>query len=361
MRRYSCESRQALRGGEMDDERRDSGVPRRATIRDIARMAGVSQSTTARALSGQGYVAAAVRERVRAVADELGYVPDAMASSLRRQKSRSIGVIVSDLRNPFYADLAAGVARAARAQGYTMILVDDRGDAAEEIEAARAFVGMRLAGVIVTPVSGAVSDFLLKQHVPVVEVDRTFSEGACDAVLIDNVGASKRISDHLIALGHRRIALIIDETDWTTGAERFAGYQASMVESGIGADPALTVSAGSEVGGARKAAIALLAGPEHPTAVFAANNLLAEGAWRAASDLGLRVPEDVSIVSFDDAAWMSMVTPGLTAVAQDAVALGTAATTSLLERIADPEKPVGTVVLDAELRPRGSTAAPRAT
>jgi LacI family transcriptional regulator len=342
----------------MDDDA-PSMPQHRATIRDVARVASVSQSTAARALSGEGYVATAVRERVRAVADDLGYVPHAMASSLRRQKSRSIGVLVSDLRNPFYADLAAGIARTARANGYTMILVDDRGDAAEEQEAAAVFVGMRLAGVIVTPVSAGVSSYLLRQRIPVVEVDRTFSNGACDAVLVDNEKASRRISDHLISLGHRHIALLIDETEWTTGADRFTGYQKSLEESGIGADRALLVSAGWDVGGARKAAVDLLARRDHPTAIFSANNLLAEGVWRAAGDLGLRVPDDLSIVSFDDAAWMSMVTPGLTAVAQDAVELGTAAMTRLLGRIADPTGPVQTVVLDAEILPRGSTAAPR--
>jgi LacI family transcriptional regulator len=342
----------------MDNEA-NAPLLRRATIKDVAKAAGVSQSTTARALSGEGYVAAPVRERVRAVADDLGYVPHAMASSLRKQKSRSIGVLVSDLRNPFYADFAAGIARGAREHGYTMILVDDRGDAAEEIEAAKVFVGMRVAGVIVTPVSAEISTYLLRQHIPVVEADRTFSNGAADAVTVDNATASRRLSDHLVSLGHRRIALLIDETEWTTGADRFAGYMQSLEESGLSPDPALLVPVGSDVGAARKAAVDLLARRDHPTAVFSANNILAEGVWRAADDLGLRVPEDVSIVSFDDAAWMSMVTPGLTAVAQDAVALGAAALTRLLERIADPDAPAQIVVLDAQILPRGSTAAPR--
>ncbi len=335
-----------------------SDQPRRATIKDVARLAGVSQSTTARALSGEGYVAAAVREHVRSVAEELGYVPHAMASNLRKQKSRSIGVLVSDLRNPFYADLAAGIGRRARERGYTMILVDDRGSAAEELEAAKTFVGMRVAGVIVTPVSSEVSTYLIRQRIPVVEADRTFSAGACDAVLVDNIGASQRMSDHLISLGHRRIALLIDETDWTTGADRFTGYRTSLEESGIELDPALLVPAGWDAGGARKAAVSLLARRDHPTAVFSANNVLAEGLWRAASDLGLRVPEDLSIVAFDDAPWMSLVTPGVTAVAQDTVALGDAAMSRLFARIDDPAAPVETVVLEAQILPRGSTAAP---
>lgn len=333
--------------------------PRRPTIRDIARAAGVSPSTTSRALSGEGYVAAEVRERVLTVADDLGYVPHVLARSLRKQVSRSIGVIVSDLRNPFYADLAAGIGRHASANGYTMMLSDDSGQAGLETAAAQAFVSMRVAGVVVTPLSAAVPEYLMRQRIPVVEADRQFAAGRCDAVIVDNLGASRRISEHLVSMGHRRIALLIDETDWTTGRERFRGYQESLTGAGVATDPALLVSAGSDVGAARKGAVDLLTRVDRPTAVFSANNVLAEGVWRAAQDLGLRVPEDLSVVSFDDAPWMSMVTPGVTAVAQDALALGEAAIDRLLARIGAPEGPAETVMIEARIAARGSTAPPR--
>jgi LacI family transcriptional regulator len=333
--------------------------PRRATLKDVAGRAGVSQSTTSRALSGEGYVAPAVRQRVVAAAEELGYVAHAMARSLRKQSSRAVGVLVSDLRNTFYADLAAGIANRARKHGYVMMLVDNEGLLDEEVSAAEVFVATRAAGVIVTPLSEAVPRYLLSQHIPVVEVDRQFAAGSCDGVIIDNASVAKRMTDHLIALGHRRIALLIDETEWTTGGERFAGYQRALEGSGLAVDPDLLVPAGWDSETARKTAIDLLARKDHPTAVFAANNLLAEGVWRAASDLGLKVPDDLSLVSFDDAQWMSMVTPGISAIAQDAVALGEAAMDRLLARIEDPDGPPHTVVLEAQIRPRGSTAAPR--
>lgn len=336
------------------------GAPRRATLKDVALAAGVSQSTTSRALSGEGYVAAGVRERVVAAAESLGYVPHAMARSLRKQDSRTIGVLVSDLRNAFYADLAAGIAARARREGYTMMLVDDQGSTEAEMDAARAFVATRVAGVIVTPLSGDVSEYLMRQHIPVIEADRQFSAGRCDAVIIDNSGVAKRMTDHLIDLGHRRIALFIDETTWTTGGERAAGYRSSLEGSGIAADPSLVISTGWDADGARKSAIDILARRDHPTAIFAANNLLAEGVWRATNDLGLRIPEDVSVVAFDDSEWMSMVSPGITAVAQDAVSLGETALSRLLERLKDPGAEPQTTVLDAQVLPRGSTAAPRA-
>jgi len=331
---------------------------RRATLRDVALAAGVSQSTTSRALTGEGYVAAAVRERVLAAAEELGYVPHAMARSLRKQKSGFIGVLVSDLRNSFYADLAAGIAGRARAHGYTMMLVDDEGDLAAESSAAHAFVATRAAGVIVTPLSADVSAYLMRQQIPVVEVDRSFSD-ECDAVVIDNESVARRMTDHLISLGHRRICLLIDETDWTTGAARAAGYRRALEEAGIPIDPDLVIEAGWDAGGARAAVVDVLARRDHPTAIFAANNVLAEGLWRGANDLGLRIPDDLSIVSFDDAQWMSMVAPGISAIAQDAVALGEAAMDRLLTRIAEPDAPPQRVVLEATILARGSTAAPR--
>ncbi|MCX7522846.1 LacI family DNA-binding transcriptional regulator [Microbacterium sp. STN6] len=333
---------------------------RRATLKDVARLAGVSQSTTSRALSGEGYVAAGVRARVLAASEELRYVPHAMARSLRTQDSRSIGVLVSDLRNTFYADLAAGIAGRARANRYTMMLVDDQGSTEAELSAARAFVATRVAGVIVTPLSASVTDYLIGQRIPVVEVDRQFSAGRCDAVLVDNIDVARRMTDHLISLGHQRIALFIDETNWTTGSDRVEGFRRALKDAGIEPNPSLVISAGWEAAEARRAAIDVLARREHPTAIFAANNLLAEGVWRAASDLGLRIPDDVSIVSFDDSQWMSMVSPGITAVAQDAIALGEAAIDRLLARVAEPDAPPQTLVLEAQVLPRGSTAAPRA-
>ena len=331
---------------------------RRATIKDVAAAAGVSRSTASRALTGRGYVGLGVRERVRHAADDLGYVPDAMARNLRQQSSRSIGVLVSDLRNAFYADLAAGISQQARRHGYTMMLADDSGVPADELDAAERFVALRAAGVIVTPVSPHITTYLTRHHVPVIEVDRQFGEGSSDAVVVDNKLAARRVTEHLIGLGHRRIALLIDEMDWTTGRDRFAGYAEACRAAGLELDESLVVAAGWDVGASRSTALRLLDGRDAPTAVFAANNVLAEGIWRAAVELGRRIPQDLSMVSFDDAPWMSMVTPGITAVQQDAVALGAAAVGRLLERIDDPQAPPRTIMLSARVLQRGSTAPP---
>jgi LacI family transcriptional regulator len=321
----------------------------------VAVAAGVSQSTTSRALRGQGYVAVAVKERVLKAAARLGYVPDVLARHLRQQVSRSIGLLVSDLRNSFYADLAAGASRAAKKAGFTVMLIDDRLVAEEETEASEAFASMRVAGVVITPLSARVSQYLLHQQIPVVEVDRQFAAETCDAVVVDNRVAAAKLTEHLIALGHRRIALLVDETYWTTGRERVRGYEQALTDAGIPLDPTMKVSAGWDVDAARAAAIGLLQGAVPPTAVFAANNVLAEGVWRATTDLGLRVPDELSVVSFDEAPWMTMVSPNVTTVRQDGVALGEAAVVRLLERIEAPSSPISTLVFRAELSVRGSS------
>ena len=332
---------------------------RRATIREVAEAAGVSRSTASRALTGHGYVAPPVRERVRTVARDLGYVPDATARTLRRQASQSIGVLVSDLSNPFYAGLAAGISQQARRRQYTMMLTDDGGSPEVEAEAAETFVALRVAGVIVTPVSKDIGTYLARQRIPVVEVDRQFSAGVCDAVLVDNAGAAQTLTRRLLELGHRRIAMVTDERHWTTGRDRIAGYRTAFAGAGVPVDESLVMTAGWDVDAARIEVHKLLSRPKPPTAVFAANNVLAEAVWRAAAELNLAVPERLSLVSFDDVAWMSMVRPGVTAVAQDAVALGEAALAQLCERIEAPAAPTRTVLLSAGIVERGSTAPPK--
>jgi LacI family transcriptional regulator len=332
-----------------------SEVRRRATLRDVADAAGVSRSTASRALTGQGYVAEAVRDRVRSTARELGYVPDAMARTLKQQVSRSIGILVTDLRNQFYADLAAGASQQAKASGYTTMLVDDGPSDGDDDLVAEAFVALRVGGVIVTPTSAAVPEYLGRHRIPMVEVDRQFTQGVNDGVVVDNRAGARAATEHLLGHGHRRIALFIDETDWTTGEGRCQGYRDALQDAGVEVDPELVISAGWDVEDSRTRALAMLAAPDRPTAVFAANNVLAEGVWRAIAELGLAVPGDVSLVAFDDAPWMSMVTPGVTAVAQDSVELGAAAVRRLLARLESPATAPETTVLEVTLRTRGST------
>jgi LacI family transcriptional regulator len=239
-----------------------------------------------------------------------------------------------------------------------MVLLDDRGRRDDETAAAETFVALRVAGVVGTPVSASLSEFMARHRVPVVEADRRFASDSVSAVVVDNRAAARATTEHLLALGHRRIAMLLDETDWTTGRERAAGYEDAMRASGVSLDPALMVPTGWDVETARAAARDLLQREEPPTALFAGNNLLAEGAWRAAADAGKSIPDHVSLVSFDDAPWMSMVSPGITAIAQDAEAIGRAAVATLIAELRGEQTSPSLVVIPTRMIRRGSTAVP---
>ena len=331
------------------------GLAHPITLADIAREAGTSPSTASRALSGRGYVSRQARERLLAVADRLGYVPNASARTLKQRSSRVIGVVVSDLSNQFYARLAAGIEQTLREADYQMVVLGDNSEGAEELAGARTFLAMRAPGVIMTPVGSDAGELLRDQGVAVVEVDRRLTAG-CDAVVIDNEAGARAATAHLLALGHRRIALLGVDTDWTTDAGRLAGYRAALEAAGLPSDDRLIVRVPVHV--AAEERIDALLRDEWPTAIFAANNQLAEQAWRLIRSRGLRLPDDLSLVGFDDLPWMQMVDPGLTVVEQPTLELGRCAARLLLRRLESPSLAPAVECLQPELLVRGSTAPP---
>jgi LacI family transcriptional regulator len=333
---------------------------RRPTIQDLARVAGTSPSTASRALSGNGYVAADVRARVLAAAEQIGYVPDSNARSLRNRTSRAVGLLISDLRNPFYADLAAGIEEQLRFAGYHAIVVNNDFDENAELEGARTFLAVRVSAAIITPVSDRAVRMLMDDGVPVVQADRMVEGLTTDGVLVDNVQGAREITGHLTGLGHTAIALLIDETDWTTGAGRLAGYRAALSAAGLPMDPDLVVPTRFDPAAARDATGALLDRRPDVTALFAANNLLAEGAFQALSTRGLRIPEDISLVAFDDVPWMSMVSPGITTVDQHTDALGRMCAQLVVDRIGGSVPPTVRYI-EPSVIVRGSAAPPRRT
>ncbi|AQP50018.1 hypothetical protein BW733_03360 [Tessaracoccus flavescens] len=326
----------------------------RVTIKDVAEAAGVSRSTASRALTGRGYVAEEVRQRVQSAATRLGYVADALARSLKQRHSPVIGVLVSDLSNPFYAELAAGAARRAREKNLGVMLADTAGESDAERSAAELFVSMRVAGVLVTPVGPQVTTYLASARVPTVEVDRYFAPQLADSVTVSNTAGARDVTDHLLRLGHRNIVMLIDEASWTTGRDRIEGFRRAHEAHGLKLDDSNVVTTGWNSRDAALAATSVLARRERPTAIFTTNNVLAEGAWRAIHAAGLRIPEDVSLCTFDEAQWMTMVTPEITAVSQNAHHLGDAAAALLLERIAEPDRAPQPIELETTLVHRAS-------
>lgn len=328
---------------------------RRPTIQDVAREAGVSASTVSRALTGSGYAAADVRQRVWTAAERIGYVPDANARSLRHRTSQAIGVLVSDLRNPFYANLAAGIEEHLRACGMHMVLTSDNGNTAEGLDAARTLVAMRVAGALVTPVSSKAINLLRKHGVPVVQVDRRFGRSG-DAVLSTNESAARELTDHLLDLGHRRIALLIDETRWSTGAGRLAGYRQAHEARDLEVDESLIVYTSFDAAAAGAATAKLVTERPDVTGIFAGNNVVAQGAFTELGRRGLRIPEDVSLVAYDDVPWMSMVQPGVTTISQHTEEMGTRAAELLMSRLDGTDAgPSRLVRVRASLLMRGST------
>ena len=329
------------------------------TLADIAREAGTSPSTASRALNGSGYVSEAARDRLVAVANRLGYVPNASARTLKQRTSRVVGVVVSDLDNQFYARLAAGIEQVLREANYQMMVLGDNSEAAEEVAGARTFLAMRAPGVIMTPVGSDATELLRSRGIAVVEVDRRLADVPCDAVVIDNERGGREATMHLVGLGHRRIALLGVETDWTSDAGRLNGYRTALRNAGIEFDKRLVVRIPLHSPDTEMRIEALL-DDGAPTAIFAANNTLAEQVWHVLRRRGLRIPGDVSLVGFDDVPWMGMVDPAITVVEQPTLELGRRAARLLLRRLDGPTLEPALEILQPRLVVRGSTGPARA-
>ncbi len=310
-------------------------------------------------MNGQGYVALPVQARVREAAARIGYVPDAVARSLRHRATRAVGVLISDLRNPFYADFAAAVESTLRVRGYHMILANSDGLDVEERAAATLFQASRVAGVVLAPVSAHATRQLVDAGVEVVEVDRQLAPGECDAVVVDNEAGARAATTHLLELGHRRIGLLLGELEWMTATERLAGYRAALDAHGVPFDDALVPRSSFSPEEAARVTGELLDRRPDITALFATSNVLAEGAISEIQRRGRRITADLSLVAFDDVPWMRLMQPAITAVAQPTVGLGQTAAQLLLDRL-DGRAPPEPVVrrLETTLVVRGSTAAP---
>ncbi|MGW1916079.1 LacI family DNA-binding transcriptional regulator [Streptomyces sp. NPDC002076] len=338
------------------------------TINDVARAAGVSPATVSRVLNG-GRVTAERAERVRRAAAELGFAPNRVARSLRMQRSSLIGLLIPDIENPFFTALARGVEDAAQRTSFSVALCNTDGDVDKERRYLDIAIAERMAGVIVAAASRSRTDVsaLLSRRIPVVAVDRRPRGAGVDAVLVDNEEGSARATAHLLARGYRRIACITGPKGASTAEERLAGYRRSLrrflddAPDTVAEDVDLlhdyTRHADFKVEGGRRAMADLLALPQPPDAVFAANNLMAVGALQAVREAGLRPPE-IGVLSFGEVPWGPLVRPGLTTVQVPAYDLGRTAAGLLLDRIAGTERPLRTVVLRSSLRVGQTTAGP---
>ncbi|HEX7118812.1 MAG TPA: LacI family DNA-binding transcriptional regulator [Longimicrobiales bacterium] len=331
------------------------------SLLDVARRSRVSAATVSRVINHPERVARATRERVEQAIRELGYRPSRVARRLRveRGPSRLIGVLLSDIQNPFFADLARGVEDVAHARGYAVLL----GNSDEDEAKARRYVEVMRAelvdGVILPPTSDRdeAAIELARSGAPLVCVDRRLGRESVDSVLIDNVRGAYDATSHLIRLGHRRIAFIEGLPRISTSRERLDGYTQALVEHGIEPDAALVRQGDSRQGGGRRMTEALLGLPDPPTALLVGNNLMTLGALEAVHGRGLRIPDDVAVVGYDDMPWALAFDPPLTAVRQSGYEVGRRAAELLFQRLDEPGRSTTVVLLQPELVVRGSCGA----
>ncbi|MFN4293386.1 MAG: LacI family DNA-binding transcriptional regulator [Thermoflexales bacterium] len=332
----------------------------KATIKDVARRAGVSTATVSRVLSNSGPVSVEVRERVERAIQALGYRPSRMARSFRAQRSKFIGLIISDVENPFYTSLVRAVEDVAYAHDYSLLLCNSDEDPDKERAYIQFMADERVAGVIGSPASEAETSFaaLFDAGIPVVSVDRRSMRTPVDTVLLDHATAARDLARHLIAHGHRRIGAILPNTRITSGRERLAGFLQAMEESGLTPDLALIYEGkGIEAFGAQ-ATRALLDLPDRPTAIFTGNNLITLGALKAIQERHLRIPDDIDVAGHDEMPWMSLLAPGITVAAQPIREMGQLAMRLLLARIAGDRQPPREVKLAPRLIVHRSVASP---
>ena len=342
----------------------------RPTQVDVARRAGVARSTVSYVLNGSpdGRVTISdeTRQRVLEAIEALGYEPDARAQALRSGNTNTIALIIPDLRNPHFCEYATGIEEAARAAGYHLLLSSTTLNNEYAVDifkdlARRRFDGLILASSFILESEEAQSTLaqIRKRGLPVVELSENYG---VDSVSADYRDATREVMSYLLSLGHRRIGLIYGVGGHELGQDRLQPYQESLKAAGIPVRAGLIAECGPTIEDGYRAALKLLKPASRPTALLAINDLLAISAVRAAADLGLSIPGDLSLVSYDNIPMANYLVPRLTTVTKDAPALGRKAFEVLLARIQNPELPRQRVHSQARLIRRESTGpAPRST
>jgi DNA-binding LacI/PurR family transcriptional regulator len=312
------------------------------TLEEVARKAGVSVSTVSRALTRPDRVAKGTREKIIEAANALGYAPNQLARSLRQRASRTIGLIISDIQVPFHSEVAKGVEDTAQAHGYTTILCNSDEDGAKERTYLDLLKGFRVSGIILEPTeeNGAAIEAITRGGTPVVEVDRISGAKGVSSVLSENLAGSIQAVQHLAGLGHTRIGLIGSDTKLTSGRERLKGFQDAMCERKLELrEPWTEIARQNTDDEGFRTTKRMFQANDRPDALFVASSALTGGVLRALRELNLRIPKDVSVVSFDDPRWASFIDPPLTVIAQDAYGLGVRATEIILSSLEGKHQP----------------------
>ncbi len=327
-----------------------------ATIHDVAVQAGVSTATVSRALNGKDTVDPQLAARVLTAARQLGYLPNGVARSLRRQTTAVWALIIADIENPFFTSIARGVEDVAQARGYSIVLCNSDENIAKESDYLQVAVQDRVAGVLLSPTSPQTeAGVLAERDIPVVAIDRPLGQHATDTVLVGSREGACRAAEHLMEQGYQRIACITGPEELQTAQERLEGYRDALRAAGRAIPAEHVRHADFKMDGGRDAARALMNLDQRPDAVVVANSLMTAGVLQVLQDLKLRPGSDMGLVGFDDAPWMRLVEPPLSTVEQPTYEIGRAAAELLIERLEHKERWPRTVMLETQLVVRGSS------
>ncbi len=331
---------------------------RSATIKDVAEKAGVSTATASRVLSGHPSTSPAARSAVEQAVAELGFRPNAQARSLRKTTTQTLGLLLPDIRNPFFADLAHAVEQRARDFGYLTLFGNANESSEQQDRYFDVMLSQRVDGLIAAPQGGSASlAGILESKVPTVFVDRVIEGADVPSISPDNRSGIREAVDHLTGLGHRRIGYIAGPQSTSTGRERLQSYQEAISESPADDAGELIYIGDFQAASGAAGAHALLDLPDAPTAILAADSLMSIGAIGVCNERGLSIGTDVAFVGYDDIEAFTLLNPALTVIAHDVDAMGRGAVEMLVDVIAGES--IRSQVLPSRLIVRGSTPALR--
>jgi LacI family transcriptional regulator len=332
-----------------------------ATVSDVAKRAGVSKMTVSRVINGGNGVRPETKRRVERAVAELDFVPNGVARGLMTSSTKTLGLIVPDIVNPFFTMVVHGAETVARKAGYHLLLCNSEGDLGQERQYVEHMISHRVDGILIAPTgdrSKANLGLLARRKMPFVLIDRTVAGMKCDVVQSDGVEGARKLVAHLLSLGHKRIAAIVEHDDVSTARERLAGYKEAFAAVKQKLVPDLVIRTTADRAGGYGAMQQILALRPPPTAVFAVNNMTALGAIQALRERGLDVPKDIALVCFDDVEHLAVLSPFLTVVNQPTEMFGALSAQLLLDRLASEDSgPRRRIVLPADLIVRESCGA----
>jgi LacI family transcriptional regulator len=325
------------------------------TIARVARAAGVSVSTVSHVVNGTRYVSPDTAKLVTDAIAEIGYLPNTLARSLKLASSSSVGLAISALSNPYFSDIICAVEAECARLGLMVFLADTQDDPDKELAVIRALHQRRVDGILFAPSADPARalDYLLHHGPPCVLIDR-MADRRFDQIGVDNVSAMDALVEHVVGKGHRHIAFVAGQPGFATTVERIAGFQAALNSRGIEVPAEFIVTGSATTASATAAAHRLLSLARPPSVIVTGNNLATIGVMRAVRELGLAVPDDLSLVGIDDFEWANLFEPRLTLVEQPCTELGRQAAALLVERIAAPKGARKSVRLPAKLQTRAS-------